>query len=207
MMTETPEELFTFATRLTSNYDTETVTARVNSIINRLGLEQCRNTIVGGAYIKGLSGGERKRTSIGYEMVTNPRVLLLDEPTSGLDASTALSIGRTMRQEAKRGMAILCTIHSPSTDLFHQFDRVIVMSVGRTIYNGPVNQVNRYFSALGSPLPAYTNPADFLIRVAIDPKLVGLHLSVMKLEKQCKDSYVNIVRNMKDEENFNLNLT
>ena len=97
MMTETPEELFTFATKLTSNYDNETVVARVNSIINRLGLEKCRSTIVGGAYIKGLSGGERKRTSIGYELVTNPRVLLLDEPTSGLDSSTALSIGKTLK--------------------------------------------------------------------------------------------------------------
>jgi ABC-type multidrug transport system ATPase subunit len=65
-----------------------------------------------------LSGGERKRTSIGYELVTNPRVLLLDEPTTGLDSSTALSIGKLLRQEAGRGMAILCTIHSPSTDLF-----------------------------------------------------------------------------------------
>ena len=150
MMTETPEELFTFATRLTSNYDAETVAARVTSIINRLGLEKCKSTIVGGAYIKGLSGGERKRTSIGYELVTNPRVMLLDEPTSGLDSSTALAIGKTMRQEAARGMAILCTIHSPSSDLFQQFDRVIVLSSGRTIYNGPVSNINSYFSALGA---------------------------------------------------------
>jgi ABC-type multidrug transport system ATPase subunit len=62
-----------------------------------LGLEKCRNTMVGGFYMKGLSGGERKRTSIGYELVTNPRLILLDEPTSGLDSSTALSIGKLLR--------------------------------------------------------------------------------------------------------------
>ena len=76
--------------------------------------------------------------------------MLLDEPTSGLDSSTALAIGKTLRQEAARGMAILCTIHSPSSDLFQQFDRVIVLSSGRTIYNGPVSNINSYFSALGA---------------------------------------------------------
>lgn len=61
--------------------------------------------------MKGLSGGERKRTSIGYELITNPRLLLLDEPTSGLDSSTALQIVRLLKQEAKKGMNIICTIH------------------------------------------------------------------------------------------------
>lgn len=61
--------------------------------------------------MKGLSGGERKRTSIGYEIITNPSLLILDEPTSGLDSSTALKIIKLMKQEAKRGMTILCTIH------------------------------------------------------------------------------------------------
>lgn len=69
--------------------------------------------MVGGFYVKGLSGGERKRTSIGFELVTNPCILLLDEPTSGLDSSTALSIGKLLREQAKRGMGIICTIHSP----------------------------------------------------------------------------------------------
>ena len=63
--------------------------------------------------MKGLSGGERKRTSIGYELITNPNLLILDEPTSGLDSFTALQIVKMLKQEAKRGMTILFTIHSP----------------------------------------------------------------------------------------------
>ena len=61
--------------------------------------------------MKGLSGGERKRTSIGYELITNPSLLLLDEPTSGLDSTTALKIVQLLKEEAKRGMTVLCTIH------------------------------------------------------------------------------------------------
>lgn len=58
-----------------------------------------------------MSGGERKRISIGYELITNPSLLLLDEPTSGLDSSTSLRIMKLLKNEAARGMAVLATIH------------------------------------------------------------------------------------------------
>ena len=90
----------------------------MDNVITRLGLEQCKDTIVGGWMQKGLSGGERKRTSIGYEMITDPSLLLLDEPTCGLDSSTSLRILKTMRKEANRGMTILMTIHQPSSEIF-----------------------------------------------------------------------------------------
>ncbi|XP_060210597.1 LOW QUALITY PROTEIN: NADH-ubiquinone oxidoreductase chain 5-like [Lycium barbarum] len=62
---------------------------RAEVIIKELGLERCRHTRIGGGLIKGISGGERKRTSIGYEILVDPSLLLLDEPTSGLDSSSA----------------------------------------------------------------------------------------------------------------------
>ena len=62
-------------------------------------------------FIRGISGGERRRASIGYELITGPSVILLDEPTSGLDSSTAYRIMKLLRLEAERGMAILTTIH------------------------------------------------------------------------------------------------
>jgi ABC-type multidrug transport system ATPase subunit len=61
--------------------------------------------------VKGLSGGEKKRTSIGYELITNPSMLILDEPTSGLDSHTAFNIIKMLKQEAERGMTVLATIH------------------------------------------------------------------------------------------------
>lgn len=80
--------------------------------------------------MKGLSGGERKRTSIGYELITNPNLLLLDEPTSGLDSTTALQIVKLLKHEAKKGMTIVCTIHQPSSDIYSQFDRLMMLSDG-----------------------------------------------------------------------------
>ena len=84
--------------------------------------------------MKGRSGGERKRTSIGYELITDPRLVLLDEPTSGLDSTTALKIMKMIKKEALMGMTVVCTIHQPSSELFRLMDRVIVMHDGYQIY-------------------------------------------------------------------------
>ena len=62
--------------------------------------------------VKGISGGERKRTSIGYELITRPSLLLCDEPTSGLDSSTAAKIIKMLKKEAvDKNMTVICTIH------------------------------------------------------------------------------------------------
>jgi len=65
-------------------------------MLKRLGITNCADTMIGSALIKGVSGGERKRTSIGYELISNPRILLLDEPTSGLDSVNALKVVKIM---------------------------------------------------------------------------------------------------------------
>ena len=58
---------------------------RVDGVIDSLGLTKCKDTIIGGFFRRGISGGERKRASVGHELLINPRVLLLDEPTSGTE--------------------------------------------------------------------------------------------------------------------------
>lgn len=72
------------------NSSNEEKIIRVKYLIKELGLSKCKDTRIGGAMIRGVSGGERKRTSIGVELLTNPSVVFLDEPTTGLDSSTAL---------------------------------------------------------------------------------------------------------------------
>lgn len=99
--------------------------------------------------IKGISGGERKRTSIGYELIKNPSLLLLDEPTSGLDSHTALGIVKMLRLEASRGMTILATIHQPSSEILQTFSRIIILADGYTIYNAPTPQIPAYLTKIG----------------------------------------------------------
>ena len=90
VQTLTPKELLTFAAKMKTNMDEDAIDMIVERILRRLGLQGCKNTMVGGFMRKGLSGGERKRTSIGYEMITEPSLLMLDEPTSGLDSHTSM---------------------------------------------------------------------------------------------------------------------
>lgn len=109
--TMTVRELFEFAIQITTYHTPTECTQKVDELIHRLGLSSCQHTLVGNASIKGLSGGERKRASIGYELITNPSLLFLDEPTSGLDSNIAYKIIQLLNSEAERGMTILATIH------------------------------------------------------------------------------------------------
>lgn len=68
--------------------------------------------------MKGISGGEKKRTTIGIELLTDPNLLFLDEPTTGLDAYTAFSVIFTLRELAKTGRTVITTIHQPSSEIF-----------------------------------------------------------------------------------------
>ncbi|XP_022775828.1 ABC transporter G family member 21 [Durio zibethinus] len=136
-------------------------------IIVELGLARCRNTIVGGPLLRGVSGGERKRVSIGLEMLVNPSLLLLDEPTSGLDSTTAQRIMVTLRRLARGGRTVITTIHQPSSGLYRMFDKVLVLSEGCPIYCGQAEQAMEYFSSIGfTPGFNFLNPADFLLDLA-----------------------------------------
>jgi ABC-type multidrug transport system ATPase subunit len=99
---------------------------KVEEIISALNLTKARNTKIGGAGQRGVSGGERKRVSIGTQLLTNPSAIFLDEPTSGLDTSTAFSLVKTMRDIATRGYTVVSTIHQPASHIFDLFDKVVV---------------------------------------------------------------------------------
>jgi len=95
-------------------------------------------------------------------MITNPSILYLDEPTSGLDAFTAYSICSTLKNVARTGRTVAATIHQPSSDIFHLFDDLVLLSEGKIIYHGPAEHMVPYFAHYGYICPQYTNPADYL---------------------------------------------
>ena len=136
------------------------IESRVDSLTSALKLEACQNVHVGNELKKGISGGERKRTSIGYELITNPSIMFLDEPTSGLDSFSALKICQLLKKEAERGMTLIATIHQPSSDIFNCFDKVLVLADGNQIfYDKPFN-TKHFFKLFNIELPLYKTPAD-----------------------------------------------
>ncbi|KAJ3907169.1 P-loop containing nucleoside triphosphate hydrolase protein [Lentinula edodes] len=140
----------------------------VEEIILELGLKECANTQVGdGASHRGCSGGERRRLSIGVQMLSNPSVLFCDEPTTGLDATSAYQLIKMLKSLASKGRTIICTIHQPRHDIFFLFDRITLLSQGFTVYSGPTDESVKWFESLipGS-LSEHLNPADYLIGVA-----------------------------------------
>jgi ABC-type multidrug transport system ATPase subunit len=90
--------------------------------------------------IKGISGGEKRRTSIAYELITDPTVIILDEPTSGLDSLTSFIIMKYLKKLAKdESKTVVFTIHNPNSEIFELFDRLILISEGNIIYQGKAN--------------------------------------------------------------------
>ena len=93
--------------------------------------------MVGGDILKGILGGERKRTSIAFELISNPTVMFLDEPTSGLDSLTTFIIVQYLRKLAKEeNKNMIMTIHQPSSELFYLFDELVLMAEGEIVYQG-----------------------------------------------------------------------
>ncbi|XP_029116383.1 ABC transporter G family member 26 [Elaeis guineensis] len=161
----TVEETLVFAAflRLPTNMTSQQKYARADAIIKELTLERCRHTKVGGVFVKGISGGERKRTSIGYEILVDPSLLLLDEPTSGLDSTSASKLLMVLQNLAKTGRTIITTIHQPSSRMFHMFDKLLLISEGYPIYHGEARECMQYFASLGFVPEIAMNPAEFLL--------------------------------------------
>ena len=133
------------------------------------------------------SGGEKKRLSIGLEMISKPKILLLDEPTTGLDSTTAFTVTEVLKK-INRNTAIITTIHQPNTNLFQLFDRVYLLTDGKCIYSGPptslVDHLKIEFNVL---CPKFTNPADFVLDIANNTETVhgsGLIRKMAKHEQE-----------------------
>lgn len=85
----------------------------VEEVIDVLGLEKCRKSVIGDQENRGVSGGQRKRVSIALEIVGNPSICFLDEPTSGLDSTTSIELIATLKKMTEAGMTIVMVIHQP----------------------------------------------------------------------------------------------
>ncbi|XP_053317585.1 broad substrate specificity ATP-binding cassette transporter ABCG2 isoform X2 [Spea bombifrons] len=156
---------FSAALRLPRSLRQKDKDERINVIIKELGLTKVADSKVGTQLIRGVSGGERKRTNIGMELITDPRVLFLDEPTTGLDASTANAVLLLLKRMARQGKTIIFSIHQPRYSIFRLFDSLTLLAGGRMLYHGPAPYALDYFTQLGYECEAHNNPADFFLDV------------------------------------------
>jgi len=159
--------VFTALLRLPRTLTRAEKAQQAQQVITELGLGKVAHSMIGGQLFRGVSGGERKRVSIGQEMLMNPSLLLLDEPTSGLDSTTAQRIVITLKRLAEQGgRTVVVTIHQPSSRLYHMFDKVILLSQGSPIYCGRASEALDYFSSIGFASPVSINPADHMLDLA-----------------------------------------
>ncbi|KAK6934296.1 ABC-2 type transporter [Dillenia turbinata] len=165
-LTVTETLVYTALLRLPNSLSRQDKVMHAEAMITQLGLTSCKNSMVGGHALRGVSGGERKRVSIGQEMLINPSLLFLDEPTSGLDSTTAQRIVSTLWELANGGRTIVMTIHQPSSRLFYMFHKVLLLSDGNPVYFGKGTTAMEYFSSIGFSPSVAMNPADFLLDLA-----------------------------------------
>jgi ABC-type multidrug transport system ATPase subunit len=138
MGTLTVRETITYSAhlRLPTSMSNEEVNDIIEGTIIEMGLQDCADRLIGNWHLRGISGGERKRTSIALEILTRPRLLFLDEPTSGLDSASAFFVVQTLRNVARDGRTVISSIHQPSSEVFALFDDLFLLSSGETVYFG-----------------------------------------------------------------------
>ena len=172
----------------------------VDKMISTLHLEKCKDTIVGDSTLKGISGGERKRLSVGMEMIMNPSIIFLDEPTSGLDTYTAYSLIKSLKKLTEEGRTVVATIHQPSSDILRLFDDMILLNHGKIVYQGEVKNLVPYFDNIGYKCPEYTNPSDFIFMNILNPldlqnneENTNINVEQFKVQNDTEDISINYI--------------
>ncbi|CAN1775560.1 ABC transporter G family member 2 [Linum perenne] len=161
----TVEETLMFAAefRLPRSISKSKKKARVQALIDQLGLRSAANTVIGDEGHRGVSGGERRRVSIGTDIIHDPILLFLDEPTSGLDSTSAFMVAKVLQRIAESGSIVMMTIHQPSYRILGLLDRLIFLSHGQTVYSGSPTSLPEFFAEFGHPIPENENRTEFAL--------------------------------------------
>ncbi|CAK9025730.1 Protein white [Durusdinium trenchii] len=143
---------------------TEARSELVQGVLEKLNLIKCADTVVGSpGLVRGISGGERKRTNVGLSLLGNPSLLLMDEPTSGLDSKMSDSLMRDVKQIAEQGCTVIATIHQPSEAVFNRFSKVLLLEAGRLAYYGAISGLRSSLAGLGFACPISTPLPELLL--------------------------------------------
>ncbi|KAE8706860.1 ABC transporter G family member 5 [Hibiscus syriacus] len=160
----TVEETLTFSAKLRLRLPQTQLSVSVKSLIQELGLDHVAMARVGDDRVRGISGGERRRVSIGVDVIHDPKVLILDEPTSGLDSTSALQIIDMLKVMAEtRGRTIILSIHQPGFRIVKLFNSMLLLANGLVLHQGTVDQLGANLRDMGLQLPLHVNIVEFAI--------------------------------------------
>ncbi|CAI0438488.1 unnamed protein product [Linum tenue] len=150
----------------TAGHEGQRASLMIDHVLKILGMEECADTLVGSIMSRGISGGQKKRLTIGEMLVGGARVMLMDEISNGLDASTTFRIVNYMRRATHilKGTTLISLLQ-PTPECYEVFDDVLLLSQGHIVYHGPREDVLRFFHHLGFTCPRRKNVPDFLHEV------------------------------------------
>ncbi|KAK1418091.1 hypothetical protein QVD17_27230 [Tagetes erecta] len=193
----TVEETLMYSAFLRLKCSRKEAVDRVKVLVNELGLERVSNSRIGEGSSHGISGGERRRVSIGVELVHDPSVILIDEPTSGLDSNSAFGVVSLLKSMAtSRGKTIVLTIHQPGYRILELVDRLVLLSNGFVLHNGSLKSLEHRLKVSGHCIPPRVNVLEFAIDIASTltiqtPKATLEHEEQKKQEKDTEFPYPN----------------
>lgn len=198
----TVRETFEYAAKLSGVKDKTMQAKMVDNTLELLGLDVCEDVRIGDMFFKGISGGQRRRVSIGVELMKQPSVIILDEPTSGLDSASAFHVISNLRNLAQSGRTIIATIHQPSSEVFALFDKVCILTRGDLVYFGGADveagetmteTMVSYFDREGYPCPAFANAADHALRLVNTDFDANERADIPNLLNRCQETIVPVV--------------
>ncbi|KAM7280872.1 hypothetical protein ACFE04_008006 [Oxalis oulophora] len=139
---------------------------RVVSLMQELGLVHVADSFVGDEEHRGISGGEKKRVSIGVDMIHDPPILLLDEPTSGLDSSSALQVIEQLGSIAKsKQRTVILSIHQPGYRILNYISKFLILSSGSVVHYGSLDLLEESINRLGFQIPVQLNALEFSMEI------------------------------------------
>jgi ABC-type multidrug transport system ATPase subunit len=164
MLTVRETLLYSARLRLPSAVPVAEKRARVEALMAELGLGHVAASRIGNERVRGVSGGERRRVSIGVDVIHDPAVLILDEPTSGLDSAAALHVCSMLRSMAvSRTRTIVLSIHQPSYRILQQFHSLLLLAHGSVVHHGSLDLLSSRLAAAGHRIPAQVNVLEYAI--------------------------------------------
>jgi len=142
---------------------------KVKAVLIALGLDEVRDTFVGDTVVRGVSGGQRRRVTVGEMIMGRTPVLCGDEISTGLDAASTYDMIQALLHFGRfQKMSRVISLLQPSPETFSLFDEVIVLAEGKIVYAGPIEAVEDYFAGIGFKAPEFMDVADFIQMVSTE---------------------------------------